>query len=88
MLTGFIAPYLDLCLFAEGGFLKGKRDIGTSISAALYPGASAAAANIDAKEVAEDVAENIADVSKVGRIKTAATVHGRMAILVIACALV
>src|SRR3954467_7171434 len=91
LLACFIPAYFGLSLFAESGFLKGKRDIRARVSAALHAvTSSAAATHIHAKEIAEDVAKNIADVGEVGTVKPAkaATVHGCVAILVVAGALV
>src|ERR1041385_1012077 len=90
LLTCFIAAYFDLGLLAESSFFKGKGDVRASISTALHTAsASATATHIHAKEIAEEIAKNIADVGKVGSVKSAKApaIHSRVAILVITSAL-
>src|SRR5580765_2753387 len=91
LLAGLITADLDLGLLAEGRFFERQRNISPRVTAALHPATSSAPGpNVHAEEVAEDVAENVADVGKVGSVKPAkaATIHGSVAVLVIACALV
>jgi hypothetical protein len=87
LLTRFIAAYLGLGLLAESCFFESKRDVRARVSASLDTGASSAATtHIHAKEVAEDITKNIADVGEVGTIKPtkAAAIHRCVAVLVIA----
>src|ERR1043166_6173743 len=90
LLTSFITADLNLGLLAESRFFERQRNIGPRVTAALHPAAAATAANIHAEKVAEDIAENVADVGEVGSVKPAkaAAVHGSVAVLVIARALV
>src|SRR6185312_8340449 len=63
LLTRFIPAYLGLSLLAESSFLKSQGDVGTCVTTALHAGASSAtAAYIHAKEIAEQVAKNVADI--------------------------
>src|SRR5712672_349232 len=72
LLAGFITADLDLRLLAERGFFKGERNIRASVTAALHTGtATTATAHIHTEEVAEDVAENVADISEVRSVKPA-----------------
>jgi hypothetical protein len=92
VLTGLVATYFHLGLFAKRRFLKRKIQISARITATLLPSpATTAATNIHAKEVTEYIPKDIAKILEVIRIKSAEAIavaaHAGMAKLVIALAL-